>query len=253
MKKNNLWKYIQIGTDLRFLQDTDENHAVFGEAGIVGNIERILKEMDDLGLTVTITASYKLEEFQEKLLSEKVKEGRQLSSEECKELRDILSYIRHTMTAEARGKFAFVTTDKRYDVIKLLDDMAEVFAPKIYESLPDMAKFDFSEAGKCIVFERPTAAAFHILRGTEVLVRIYYKKFLRRKSEGKTWGQLLGELKNKNTGKKPNPITLNHLVNIKDSFRNPTQHPDKTYDIQEVQDLLSVCLDIVNRMISEMK
>jgi hypothetical protein len=116
-----------------------------------------------------------------------------------------------------------------------------------------MAQYDFSEAGKCIVFERSTAAAFHILRATEVLVRLYYKKFLRKKPDGKTWGQLLNELKNKPSGKKPNPVTVNHLINIKDSFRNPTQHPDKVYDIQEVQDLLSVCIDVVNKMVEEIK
>ena len=51
----------------------------------------------------------------------------------------------------------------------------------------------------------------------------------------------------------PNPITLNHLDNIRDSFRNPTLHPNKRYDIQEVQDLLGVSVDVVNRMIKEIK
>ncbi len=157
------------------------------------------------------------------------------------------------MSAECRGIFAYITSEKRYDVSKLSDSIERLFSPDTYNNLPDMAQYDFSEAGKCIVFERSTAAAFHILRGTEVLVRMYYKKYLRKKPDGKTWGQLLNELKNKSSGKKPNPITVNHLINIKDSFRNPTQHPDKVYDIQEVQDLLSVCIDVVNKMVEEIK
>jgi len=40
------------------------------------------------------------------------------------------------------------------------------------------------------------------------------------------------------------------LDNIRRSFRNPTQHPDKIYDIQEVQDLFGLCIDAINRMIT---
>mgnify|MGYP001328680932 CR=1 FL=1 len=170
----------------------------------------------------------------------------------CNTLKEELKLVRHTLAAETKGKYAFFTTDKKYDVEKLLDKIEKIFSPNIFDSLPTMAKQDFSEAGKCIAFERATAAAFHILRATEVIVRLYYQKYLRKKPEGKTWGQLLNELKNKNTGKKPSPVILNHLVNIKDSFRNPTQHPDKNYDIYEVQDLLSVCIDVVNKMMGEL-
>jgi hypothetical protein len=42
---------------------------------------------------------------------------------------------------------------------------------------------------------------------------------------------------------------LDNLDNIRHSFRNPTQHPDKIYDIQEVQDLFGLCIDAVNRMV----
>jgi hypothetical protein len=251
MERNSLWKYIQIGTNIRYLQDCNSSYPISKEFGVIDNIERLMGQMEELSLNVTIRASYELKEFNEKL--KLIEEDRNLEDNECSELSKILFNTRHTMTAEAQGKFAFVTTDKRYDVAKLLDEIEKIFAPDVYSNLPEMAQFDFAEAGKCIVFERPTSSAFHILRGTEVLVRIYYKKFLRKKPERKTWGQLLNELKNKNKGKKPNLITLNHLVNIKDSFRNPTQHPDKIYDIQEAQDLLSVCLDVVNRMINEMK
>ena len=134
-----------------------------------------------------------------------------------------------------------------------MNKIDKIFSPNTFDSLPEMAKYDFCEAGKCIVFERSTAGAFHILRATEVMVRLYYKKYFRKDPVGKTWGQLLNELKNKNSGKKPNIVTINHLINIKDSFRNPTQHPDKVYDINEVQDLLSLCIDVTNKMTLELK
>jgi hypothetical protein len=45
----------------------------------------------------------------------------------------------------------------------------------------------------------------------------------------------------------PPKVLLDHLDGIRTNFRNPTQHPDATYDIHEAQDLFSVCVDAVNR------
>jgi hypothetical protein len=45
----------------------------------------------------------------------------------------------------------------------------------------------------------------------------------------------------------------NHLDNIRVSFRNPTQHPEAIYDIHEVQDLWSICVDVINRMVKILK
>ncbi len=251
MNKKPIWEYIQVGTDLRFLQDTIEGYRVFIEDGISDNIKRLLRDIESLELNVTLRASYKLVNFIEKF--DKEDKERRITKEENVELKEILNEIRFTMTAEATGIFAFITTEKRYDTIKLLDKIEKLFSPGIYSNMPAMAQLDFAESGKCIAFERATAAAFHILRGTETIVRLYYRKFIRKDPAGKTWGQMLTELKNKPSGKKPNIVTLNHLINIKDSFRNPTQHPDKIYDIHEVQDLLSLCIDVVNKMSAEIK
>lgn len=249
MEKKKIWDYIQVGTNLRYLQDRVEGNLITFKDGPRDNIERLLKDFENLGLDVTLRASLELIDFQEEL--NKIEADRPFTVEDITNLSRMIDQIRHTMQAECLGLFAYITSDKRYDIAKLLDSIEKLFSPNIYSELPDMAQYDFNEAGKCIVFERSTAAAFHILRATEAIVRIYYRKFLRKKPDGKTWGQLLNELKNKNSGKKPNAVTVNHLINIKDSFRNPTQHPDKVYDIQEVQDLLSVCIDVVNKMITE--
>jgi hypothetical protein len=44
-------------------------------------------------------------------------------------------------------------------------------------------------------------------------------------------------------------ILLNQLDHMRDGFRNPTAHPEKIFDIDEAQDLLSICIDAANRMI----
>src|SRR5687767_6428536 len=101
---------------------------------------------------------------------------------------------------------------------------------------------------KCIAFERPTAAAFHILRGTEDVLRSYYRRMVRNgRIKSSMWGAIVQDLRKRGATKAH--VTLNnHLDNIRSSFRNPTQHPEAIYDIHEVQDLWAVCIDVVNRM-----
>jgi hypothetical protein len=57
------------------------------------------------------------------------------------------------------------------------------------------------------------------------------------------------KLPKKKTIPKGTDVLLNQLDYIRAQFRNPTQHPDKIYDIQEVQDLWGLCVDVINRMV----
>lgn len=200
---------------------------------------------------VTYRYSYKLQEFKNELEEESQKVNRRITKKEAEFLIKTMNKIREVFEAEVMRVYTFVTSDKRYDIKRLLDSIELIFAPEIFEKLPPVAQYDFQEAGRCIAFERPTAAAFHILRATEDVLRIYYTYFIAKVPKKKTWGNLIYELQNNDAEKKPDSTTINHLENLGKSFRNPTQHPDKIYDIQQSQDLLGVSIDVVNRMIKE--
>jgi hypothetical protein len=155
--------------------------------------------------------------------------------------------IYKTLYAEIIGKTAYVVTEKRIDVEKLLNNIERLFPSGIFGRLPNISRYDLTEAGKCVAFERPTAAAFHLLRGTEAVLRYFYTSRVKRKRCPLMWGPIVNHLR---AQKKPPDITLlNNLDNIKNSFRNPTQHPEMKYNIDEVQDLFGLCIDVINRMI----
>jgi hypothetical protein len=49
---------------------------------------------------------------------------------------------------------------------------------------------------------------------------------------------------------KPPPQTLlDHLDHIRHNFRNPTQHPEAIYDIDEAQDLFNLTTDALVRLV----
>jgi hypothetical protein len=249
MKQTSIWEYIYVGTCLRFIQDQREGWNPNSDAGLVENLDTFLTSLDELGLHVTKRASSELQAIREEMAAKS--KDYTLSSEDVFRAKRAATDTRKTFMAETKGVFTYVVVDKRLDVRKLLADTAALFAPNVLLSCSEIARYDFAEAGKCIAFERPTAAAFHILRGTESVVRSFYKRFIRPAQPGLTWGQMTHALATKASGKRPPPVILLNLDHIRVNFRNPTQHPEKIYDIQEAQDLFSLCVDAVNRMMPE--
>jgi len=246
MESKPISSYISFGTELRFLQDAKERWSVHGNGWILENIDRFFVHLQEFNLPVTQRAAYVLRQFGDELA--KSDSDHKLTADEASTLSDIMHDVRNTLFAEADGNVAFIVTDKRIDVNKLLSDVPALIAPGVFNSLPDIAQYDFIEAGKCIAFELPTAAAFHILRGTEAVLRHFYCSVVRRNRAGLLWGPMVESLRRRRTPP-PAPL-LDNLDNIRRSFRNPTQHPDKIYDIQEIQDLFALCIDVVNRMVA---
>ena len=251
MKTEQIWRFIFTGTSLRFLQDAKEGISIHGKFCIIYNIDSFLKDLDRLNLNVTRRASYKLEELRERL-SRKGKKT-YLTSDEASKLGDISTDIRKTLMAETLGQFVYRVSDKRLDCVKLIEDVSKLFSSGTFDLCPEIACYDFQEAGKCVAFERPTAAAFHLLRGVEGVLREYYKKFIRPAKNKPLWGTIIADLRSKSRGKLPDRVLLNNLDNMRNSFRNPTQHPEKIYDMEEVQDLFGLCIDVVNRMCKSIK
>ncbi|OJI53898.1 hypothetical protein CRN47_01855 [Vibrio vulnificus] len=230
---------------MRYLQDVAVGANFDGDGYVSENIERFLENLVKLDLKVTYRASWKLTNFHSEMNSLNTKN---LDHVQAAKLSTIMNEIRMTLDAEIQGSYAFIATPKRLDSDKLLGDISSLFSPNIFENFPDIAKYDFDEAGKCIAFERPTAAAFHILRATEANLRYYYKQMIKQnRVKSEMWGPIIQDLRKKNKTKVHTTLN-NHLDNIRVSFRNPTQHPEAIYDIHEVQDLLSVCIDANNRM-----
>ncbi|MFQ5588398.1 MAG: hypothetical protein ACE5F7_06115 [Nitrospiria bacterium] len=249
MQAKNVWSYIKVGTGFRYLQEATRGRAIHGDNFVLGNIERFLLSLDELELRVTSRAADKLRALRERL-SQKG-ELAELSKSEADELKGIIKEIRGTFSAEAKGIYTYIVTEKRLSTEKLLSHMEDLFAPKVFEQLTNVAQYDFKEAGRCIAFERATAAAFHLMRGIESILRQYFKEMAQAAKNELSWGEMVYEVK-KARDPRTDRNTLKHLDHIRSAFRNPTQHPDKIYDVQEAQDLFFLAIDVTNRMVSEM-
>ena len=112
-------------------------------------------------------------------------------------------------------------------------------------SLPVQAVLDFDQAGKCIAFDVPTAAAFHLLRGTEALIRDYYEIIVpgpkRAGNRMRNWGAYIRLMK-AHDGDSAALSLLDHMRSV---YRNPVTHPEENYTDERVQVLFGLCVSAV--------
>lgn len=248
MEKKSIRTYFFFGTSVRYLIDADVGYKIFGHGFILDNISYCLSYLEELGLTVTKIASRDLVDFKNKL-SEIKNDDARLSDEQSSELKGICRGLRKTLESELQTHEAFIVTPKRFDTNRLLYDIGSLMSPNVFSLLPEITQYDLSEAGKCIAFERPTAAAFHFLRATEAVLRYFCCSLIRRRRVSHLlWGDMVQDLRHRNKTSRYTTL-YNNLDNIRHSYRNPTQHPDAIYDIHEVQDLCPLCFEVINRMI----
>lgn len=246
MQSVTLFRYWQFGTGFRYLQDAKEGYIIHGKSYVIDNIDSLFKKLEDLNLRVTIRAAGDLRSLLTELKATPA--DSKLDAPQARKLNNTVRSLRQTLEAELKGVNAYVVSPKRIEVERLVTDPASLFSPDIFNSLSELARFDITEAAKCIAFERPTAAAFHLMRATEETLRNYYCHFVKRdRLKVMTWWPMVQALQNHRRAKRYDVLNRN-LDNIRTSFRNPTQHPDKVYDIHEVQDLWGLCVEVINRM-----
>lgn len=256
MEKRSIAQYVWLGTSVRYLVDASPGYVIYGDGALAGNIEDLLDTLETAEFFVSMRLAAGLGELRNGWMAEADqdertaawRDERRLSPEEHVRLHRIASTLRDAVVAEAQGKVAFIASDGRYAVGKLLGEVGSLLGKGVFDSLPLIAQKDLAEAGRAIAFDLPTAAAFHTLRATEAALRSFYLRTVKRGRirEPRMWAGMTNALRARNNP--PPAVLLNNLDSLRINFRNPTQHPEMTYEMDEVQDLFALAVDAINRM-----
>lgn len=170
------------------------------------------------------------------------------------EIRDAAKEFETVLRTECQIMDTYFVSKKGTHSTKDLVENAHYQVPEPSRSkLPDQTKADFDQAGKCIAFDVPTAAAFHLLRGTEAVIRKYYDLIVPGPKKAplkmRNWGTYIKLL---NSHGADANITL-LLTHLKDVYRNPVLHPEENYSDERAQVLLGVCISAVVLMETEIQ
>lgn len=243
------WNFIWLGTALRYVQDARIGRQVNGPGYLVENAHSLQTGLGEYGLAVSarvfaMRVAPLIERFQTQPADYV------LTQSDVNEVYAALNELRTTMEAEAGSTWLFSASSSRYPINALLVDISPLLGAGVYESLTPIARFDLQSAGSCLAFGFATAAAFHVLRAAEEVLRQLYMRTRTDVAEPVdrlTWGRILGLLQARPTKVLPE-LVLQHLDNIKNNFRNPTDHPEAIYTIDEAYDVFGLSCEVIGRM-----
>ena len=250
MQSKNCYGYIHIGLCLRLLIHADAKDKKELIEPHLNELKWLLENVSfEVSLTYTRAETFaKLEKSIKEIESASTEIGHEIKQNLSVEL-DILEKI---VFAEANTKKVFSIPQRRFNSTYLLSNPEKLLKNGLFEKISDLAKSDISSAGRCLLFGESTAAAFHILRATEEVLKSYYLHHRKTKRlEKPMWGPMLNQLRAKKRNKPP-VFLLNSLDLIREAYRNPTQHPSIIYEIDSAEDLIGVCLDSIGKMAYEL-
>jgi hypothetical protein len=242
MKTTNPNLFIHIGLIVRFLRSLSGGTTL---SVAVLQAQTLIDTFEKAEFKVSAAGSHKLRELVKELEIEPDK-TRKLTPTETMQFREIMSVLEPMVRAEAETKRLYSLSENRFNLDALLNKPQAMFSSETFGRLPKIARQDITSAFQCLAFDQPTAVGFHILRATEAILRAYYFATVKQKRlEVPMWGNMLDALTKR---RKSDDKLLSRLRFSKDSYRNPTSHPEATYTFHEAQDLIGICIDVINRM-----
>jgi hypothetical protein len=144
----------------------------------------------------------------------------------------------------------FVTKKGAFDTWSLLNSGEIMFPPDLPRKVPE-AVFDAREAAKCLAYEIPTAAGFHIFRATETVLRKYYshETGCATQLKSRSVGVYLNMLKMANKG---DPKVMGALKQLADLHRNPLIHPDTILTMHEAIALQGIAQSVITAILASL-
>lgn len=149
-----------------------------------------------------------------------------------------------------RAPIFYVAPKGIYDTRMLISKAASVYAAYA-DRLPQEAIDDTNESGRCLAFNLPTAAGFHMARATETVLRKYLVAWNCEVDEKSTrnWGAYVRMLRG---ARAPEKI-VNGLDQLRNLHRNPLLHPEDVLTLPMAMQLQAMCQSLIQVMVADME
>ncbi|WP_460274232.1 hypothetical protein [Celeribacter sp. ULVN23_4] len=212
------------------------------------NIDQIFEFITKNQMKVSINASWKMREYVEQLTEIFSSDDNQISADQANDLCRLMNDLRFVIDSEAQEVTAFFPKEKRYNADYLFNNIGAVVGETIFASLPPNAQMDVECAGKSILLEQPTAAAFHIMRACECTLKQLYLSVVKKgRKDPAMWNNMVQHLVERKALDDAQKGTLDIF---RKGFRNPTAHPDTFYTSDQAQDLLATTAQLLNQLVT---
>ncbi len=180
---------------------------------------------------------------------------REIQWNEAQELSEALQKFEISLQSDFAVRDTFIVSPKAAYSTTLLAESGEVLVSEAARNLLKSMEKDLHDAGRCMAFDLPTAAAFHLFRAAEAMV-CSYGEFVRGKpfsfSEKKRglggFANLLKEKKLDIDQRITNAIEQLALLH-----RNPTMHPEIHISTTEIRATLGMAVSVIETVALDWK
>ena len=170
---------------------------------------------------------------------------------EVYQVQNALKAFEAVLAAELALIPLFVVSPKGgFDMMDLCDNGHLCFPEDLVTKVPD-AIDDAQQAMRCLAFELPTAAGFHLHRVNEAVLRAYFDAVTHggKRPKSRSMGDFLKTLDTQGVG---SPKVKAALTQLKDLHRNPLMHPeDRLETADEAINLYGAVRSVVGEMLKE--
>jgi hypothetical protein len=171
-----------------------------------------------------------------------------LNAVDTKALREGVKELRGRLADDLKLPMFFVLTPREGDLYESAS-AGGAFTPSVADAFPS-AIYDIEEATKCLALGRSTASVFHLMRTMEVALRVISRRLpSARLSTDRNWNGLIERAQKvldahkatkdatwKRNGEFYSDL-LARLRAVKDVWRNPTMHVERSYSPDEAAEV----------------
>jgi hypothetical protein len=173
-----------------------------------------------------------------------------LTSNEVLNIEVAINRMVDTFERECSQKFIVGLEKQRaLEPKTLIEEIESAISPDCWNRLSGRTKREIEECGKCLAFERYTAAGFHMLRGIENEVLDYIWLLAVPIPAPRGLGHYVTILKDNGADAK----LIASLDNIRNLDRNPLMHPQDWLDKDQAIGIFNTAQTAFERLVADME
>ncbi len=174
----------------------------------------------------------------------------ELPNYQVENLKKSLERFETTLSFELPEQNLYIVPQRRgWDMTTLIEEADKDLSDAVRNALTVEERHDVRESGRCLAFDAPTAAVFHMFRALEAMVLRYMPALnITLKDSDRNLGKYISFMEQKGVDEK---ITL-LLRHIKDEYRNPGVHPGTFYDLDQAANQIKLAQSVMDLMVRDL-
>ncbi len=146
-----------------------------------------------------------------------------------------------------------------YSTYDLAENAEAIFSDKLRGVIPAAAQNEFNTAGRALVFGLGTAAAVHMLRAIEMVLKLYYEAYAGapaakgERNYAMYVKKLAAMADDEEKSARPDMRVIQMLAQIKSHYRNPLITPDAVTSVDEATQLFGMASALMSMMAEQIE